>query len=156
MGCHLPAPGDLPKPGIEPVSLKSPALASGFFTTSATWEDLKMCQPTLGTWLAQPSGILKKKWVKRKILRLEFKPDDVREILSYRWGNGGIKHEETDGNPEPGAAAPGGLAAKPCAALHFSQLSLKLSALTTSWPTQVWLSYCGTVRKKMRFCFRPG
>ena len=31
-------PGDLPNPGIEPVCLKSPALAGGFFTTSATWE----------------------------------------------------------------------------------------------------------------------
>ena len=31
-----PSPGDLPNPGIEPVSLKSPALAGGFFTTSAT------------------------------------------------------------------------------------------------------------------------
>ena len=30
-----PPPGDLPKPGIEPTS---PALAGGFFTTSATWE----------------------------------------------------------------------------------------------------------------------
>ena len=27
-----------PDPGIEPVSLKSPALAGGFFHTSATWE----------------------------------------------------------------------------------------------------------------------
>ena len=33
-----PPPGDLPDPGIEPMSLMSPALASGFFTTSATWE----------------------------------------------------------------------------------------------------------------------
>ncbi|ELR62335.1 hypothetical protein M91_01857, partial [Bos mutus] len=32
----FPTPGDLPDPGIEPVSLVSPALASGFFTTSAT------------------------------------------------------------------------------------------------------------------------
>ena len=31
-------PGDLPDPGIEPVSLMSPVLAGGFFTTSATWE----------------------------------------------------------------------------------------------------------------------
>ena len=30
--------GDLPDPGIKPASLKSPALAGGFFTTSATWE----------------------------------------------------------------------------------------------------------------------
>ena len=29
------SPGDLPDPGIKPVS---PALASGFFTISATWE----------------------------------------------------------------------------------------------------------------------
>ena len=29
-------PGDLPDPGIKPRSLVSPALAGGFFTTSAT------------------------------------------------------------------------------------------------------------------------
>ena len=28
------SPGDLPDPGIEPVSLASPALAGGFFTTT--------------------------------------------------------------------------------------------------------------------------
>ena len=33
-------PGDLPDPGIEPASPMSPALADGFFTTSATWEAL--------------------------------------------------------------------------------------------------------------------
>ena len=33
-------PGDLPNPGIELMSLISPALAGGFFTTSATWEAL--------------------------------------------------------------------------------------------------------------------
>ena len=31
-------PADLPDPGIKPTSLRSPALAGGFFTTSATWE----------------------------------------------------------------------------------------------------------------------
>ena len=30
-----PPPGDLPDPGIEPMSLISPALAGRFFTTSA-------------------------------------------------------------------------------------------------------------------------
>ena len=34
----IPTPRDLPDPGIESVSLASPALASGFFITSATWE----------------------------------------------------------------------------------------------------------------------
>ena len=36
---YLP-PGDLPNPGIEPVSLASPALAGSSFTTRATWEAL--------------------------------------------------------------------------------------------------------------------
>ena len=34
------SPGDLPDPGIKPVSLMSPALAGVFFTTSATREAL--------------------------------------------------------------------------------------------------------------------
>ena len=34
----MPSTGDLPDPGMEPVSLMSLALAGGFFTTSATWE----------------------------------------------------------------------------------------------------------------------
>ena len=31
-------PGDLPNPGMQPTFLLSPALAGGFFITSATWE----------------------------------------------------------------------------------------------------------------------
>ena len=37
-GLPCPPPGGLPDPGIEPMSFRSPALAGGFFTTSATWE----------------------------------------------------------------------------------------------------------------------
>ena len=37
-GLPCPPPGDLPDPGIKSVSLTSPALAGGFFTTSATWD----------------------------------------------------------------------------------------------------------------------
>ena len=37
-GVIFPPPGDFPDPGIEPMSLTSPALAGGFFSTSATWE----------------------------------------------------------------------------------------------------------------------
>ena len=37
-GLPFSSPGDLPDPEIEPVSLTFPALADGFFTTSATWE----------------------------------------------------------------------------------------------------------------------
>ena len=34
MGCHFSPPDDLPDPGIESMSLVSPALAGGFFTTA--------------------------------------------------------------------------------------------------------------------------
>ena len=37
-GLLCPSPGDLPYPGIEPMSFMSPAVADRFFTTSATWE----------------------------------------------------------------------------------------------------------------------
>ena len=37
-GLPSPPPGGLPDPGIEPACLASPALAGGFFTTSAVWE----------------------------------------------------------------------------------------------------------------------
>ena len=36
----FPYPGDLSDPGIESMSLTSPALAGGFFTTNTTWEAL--------------------------------------------------------------------------------------------------------------------
>ena len=37
-GLPCPPPGDLPDPGIRSASPTSPALAGGFFTTSASWE----------------------------------------------------------------------------------------------------------------------
>ena len=37
-GLLCPPPGDLPDSGIAPVFLIFPALAGGFFATSATWE----------------------------------------------------------------------------------------------------------------------
>ena len=40
VGCHALLQGIFPDPGIQSTSLKSPALADGFFTTSATWEAL--------------------------------------------------------------------------------------------------------------------
>ena len=41
MGCHFLTPGALPETWIEPTLLVSPALAGGFFATTATWEALK-------------------------------------------------------------------------------------------------------------------
>ena len=42
-GLPCPSPGDLLDPGIEPASLRSPALTEGFFTTSTTWEVWPTC-----------------------------------------------------------------------------------------------------------------
>ena len=39
-GLSFPSLGDLPDPGIEPMSLMSPALAGWFFITSTTWGPL--------------------------------------------------------------------------------------------------------------------
>ena len=36
-GLPFPFPGELSHPGIEPISLMSPALTGGFFTTCPTW-----------------------------------------------------------------------------------------------------------------------
>ena len=41
VGCQCPSPGDLPDPGIKLACLMSPALASEYFITSATWRDWK-------------------------------------------------------------------------------------------------------------------
>ena len=41
IGLSRSSPGDLPNPGIKPVSLKFPALAGGFFTTSKTGKPLR-------------------------------------------------------------------------------------------------------------------
>ena len=39
-GLPCPSPGDLPNPGILPMSLMSPTLAHGCFIISSTWEAL--------------------------------------------------------------------------------------------------------------------
>ena len=43
-GLPFPPPGDFPDPEIEPASFTSPALAGGFFTTSAVCEALYVCE----------------------------------------------------------------------------------------------------------------
>ena len=51
-GLPFLSPGDLPHPGIEPKSLKSPA--GGCLTTSATWEPLPLMTDVFNT-LASPT-----------------------------------------------------------------------------------------------------
>ena len=45
-GLSGPPPGHLPKPGIQPTSFTSPALASRFFNTSTTWEAHNVTYPS--------------------------------------------------------------------------------------------------------------
>ena len=42
-GLPFPPPGDLPDPGTEPMSLVSPALAGGFFTTVSPGKPVCVC-----------------------------------------------------------------------------------------------------------------
>ena len=52
----MPPPGDLPNPGIEPMSLMSPALAGSFFTTAPLGEPT--IQWTLAIWSLVPLPFL--------------------------------------------------------------------------------------------------
>ena len=56
-GLPFPPPGDLPDPGIKPIS---PALAGVFFTTSTTWEAPNYCLPV---GFLRNSAISWQKWV---------------------------------------------------------------------------------------------
>ena len=58
-GLPFPSPGDLPDPGIESVTLVSPALAGGFLTISATWER-PLSRDTVAFW--GPGGQILNMW----------------------------------------------------------------------------------------------
>ena len=72
-GSPHPPPEDLADPGIEPVSVMSPALAGRFVTSSAIWEVelipnggtslavqwLRLCLPMQGVWVQSLLGMLR-------------------------------------------------------------------------------------------------
>ena len=72
-GLSFPSPGDLPDPGIKPVSLKSPELADWFFSNSTTqktqvyvyWSFVSHCSISLslrrGLWKPQICSQLRQK-----------------------------------------------------------------------------------------------
>ena len=51
-GLSFPSPGDLPNPGIQPLSLNVSciAMSSRFFTTSTTWEAQTLSLDTAKIW----------------------------------------------------------------------------------------------------------
>ena len=66
-GLPCPPPGDLPDPGIEPMSLTSLTLAGRVFTTGTTWEALLVFTAALLTAAKQPKCLwtderIKKMW----------------------------------------------------------------------------------------------
>ena len=67
-------PGDLPNPGIEPMALKSPALANGFFTTRTTRE----------AWLS-PNQPVKRESLPRLSFHLTYQGVLWWEILKSYW-----------------------------------------------------------------------
>ena len=59
-GLLCPPPGDLPDPGIKPMSLAFPALAGRFFTTGTTWEALKEAYRASNLWSRVLNGKIKR------------------------------------------------------------------------------------------------
>ena len=80
-GLPCPPPGDLPNPGMEPVSLVSPALAGGFFTTSTTWEarDTDDRVHTL-------SPLLKYRVREPTFIRVQYDLGDFKSMTETGWG----------------------------------------------------------------------
>ena len=62
-GLPCPPPRDLPYPRIKPTSLKSPALAGGFFTTSTTWEALSKWYVNKQCWSQQKQVALRRGFI---------------------------------------------------------------------------------------------
>ena len=67
VGCHTLLQGGLPDPGTKPVSLKSPALAGGFFSTSTTREapDSSGVEVEMNDWMNAEEWVLvqERRWV---------------------------------------------------------------------------------------------
>ena len=63
-GLPFLSPGDLPDPGIGPMSLMSPVTAGRFFTTSTTWEALgpTRLRSTLRTWDSISRSVGSHRW----------------------------------------------------------------------------------------------
>ena len=56
-GLPFPTPGDLPGPGIEPMSLVSPAFAGGFFTTAQPTCIWRGKRPTLANTILKKNKV---------------------------------------------------------------------------------------------------
>ena len=77
------SPEDLPDPGIEAASLRSPALAGGFFTTSATLEAPKIIAAlfTIAKVWKQPKCPSTDEWIKKmcsyNVIKMLLETNDI-------------------------------------------------------------------------------
>ena len=79
-GLPCPPPGNLPHPGIEPLSFKSPALTGRFFTTIATWGKTAPLTWEQVSYLGR-SGL-------QGGPRILLEPEDSRAMLRRNWSLG--------------------------------------------------------------------
>ena len=108
-GLVFPSPGNLPNPGIKPTSLVSPALASGFFTTSTTWEapcivsKLSSCKivikigsrPRIPIWCQE-----EKTCIQRDASLVQVNQDSHRLKLHWKWAHKPQTYVETTNFPK--------------------------------------------------------
>ena len=90
----FPPPGHLPDPGTAPASVMSPALAGGFFTTSATWKAVAQLVKNLpamwDTWvwsLGQEDPLVREWLLTPVFLPGEFHGQRLQSIGSQRVGH---------------------------------------------------------------------
>ena len=78
-GLPFPTPEDFPDPGIEPLSLASPALAGRFFTTNATWrsESCSVMSDSLRHGILQIRIV---EWVTFPFSRVSSQPRDQTQV----------------------------------------------------------------------------
>ena len=79
-GLLFSPPGYLPNPRTETTSLISPALADGFFTTSATWEVFMPFDPVKENWGEKGYTFYERKTKNSLIFHLDLQ---VREVVIY-------------------------------------------------------------------------
>ena len=86
-GLACPPLGDLPDPGIKPMSLMSPALAGGFFTTTRTiWEWENNNQKSMGCYCTK--AVLKGKFIVIQAHTGNFLKSHINNLILYpkEWG----------------------------------------------------------------------
>ena len=124
-GLPCPPPGDLPDPGIEPASLTSPALAGGFFTTSATW-----AAPDSEAIAVIQENTVKTRWFKMKP-KTCYSVAKLRQLFAQRHGR---QHTRLPcPSPSPGVCSNSCLLSQLCRPTISSSVTTAVSSCPQSF-----------------------